>query len=321
MAETVNISEMASRVARDIFGLFGWKRVGPADVNWPCVRGSHERSTHPSDAVFWYDDPYTEQRIYLNTDFKSYGRTSISKASIGGAISNLIKTTECANVSPGWKEKFFDGDESHRVIGLLFVYNHDEGYDDDFAKLLDDIDPDNFAMEGGTKCVVLGPSEIAYLSTVANDIVRLRADAEAWKTASFYYPDLVLSRARNNEMAAASIEQLLGSWCVLSKRKSTDPGRDYVIYYRESGRNADEFKYLIDFLFRYQMLGEYDSVVIRAARPDPRAPTAFSHAKEQYAANFPIISEIKRRLDQVAFESVTNIVTRFSADEIGMIRG
>ena len=322
MAETANIAEMATRVAKEIFGIFGWTKVGPQDANWPCVCSSHGKKTHPSDGVFWYDDPYAERRIYLNVDFKSYARGSLSKASLAGAVSSLVRTTECANLSSGWKGLYLDTEEPHQVSGLLFIYNHDSEYDEDFASQLDGIDVENFRINRGLRAAVFGPTDVAYLATIANDIIRLRGLGGNidWHQASFFYPDLILSKVRRNRMPSASIEQLLGSWVVLVADNSSG-GQNYIVYYKEAGRSADEFKYLFDFFFRYQMLGEKDFIEIRAARPDVKASAAFEVAQRQYAASFPMQHEITRRLEQVKFVSITQIVTRYCETEIGMQRG
>ncbi len=37
-----------------------------------------KKHTHPTDAVFFYEDPYFHKNIYFNVDFKSYSDTSIT---------------------------------------------------------------------------------------------------------------------------------------------------------------------------------------------------------------------------------------------------
>jgi hypothetical protein len=80
MPETGNTSEMARKLAVDMFGVFGWRDAGAHDQDWECVTRAHgpKGKTHPSDVVFQYDDPYESKRIYVNTDLKSYAKGTIT---------------------------------------------------------------------------------------------------------------------------------------------------------------------------------------------------------------------------------------------------
>jgi hypothetical protein len=89
MAETENIARMAAKVSDEVFTVFGWQTKGPINQNWTCSTEAHGKATHPSDVVFWYDDPYSTARVFINTDLKSYAATSISKAAVAGAVSSL----------------------------------------------------------------------------------------------------------------------------------------------------------------------------------------------------------------------------------------
>lgn len=73
MAETINIAKMAEKLSKGIFGEFLWQRMEHTNLNWPCEdQETHEVKTHPSDVVFWYDEPYSQSRTYVNCDLKSY---------------------------------------------------------------------------------------------------------------------------------------------------------------------------------------------------------------------------------------------------------
>jgi len=78
MSETGNIEELAKLVSNDIFKWFKWKTCALKDADWKCVIDDHKKRTHPADVVFYYDDPYSGNVIYLNTDLKSYKKGSIS---------------------------------------------------------------------------------------------------------------------------------------------------------------------------------------------------------------------------------------------------
>lgn len=75
MAETINIAKMAEKLSKGIFLEFLWGRMEHTNINWPCEnQEKHEVKTHPSDVVFWYDEPYSQSRTYVNCDLKSYDK-------------------------------------------------------------------------------------------------------------------------------------------------------------------------------------------------------------------------------------------------------
>jgi len=82
MSETSNIAKMAELLSSELFSEFLWKRTGPVDQDWKCVLESHHKNTHPSDVVFYYDEPYEPVRTYVNCDLKSYSADTISAAQI-----------------------------------------------------------------------------------------------------------------------------------------------------------------------------------------------------------------------------------------------
>ena len=141
MSETSNIAETARKVAKDIFGVFGWHTIGPKDHDFSCARpDEHEKKTHPSDVVFWYEDPYANQKIFLNTDLKSWKKETFAKPKIRGEITSLCQSVECANISPAWTELFGDNTTAFQYHGLLFLFNHDGALESDVARMLADYD-------------------------------------------------------------------------------------------------------------------------------------------------------------------------------------
>src|SRR5690554_2353053 len=139
--ETANIAEVANKIARDIFKWFRWESIPIMDENFPCHKiDSHKKKptktkkpshTHPVDTVFRYFDPYLNQYIYLNTDLKSYAKSSFKPPQFKHAIESLAKTIDCASSSVDWKRKYVLDDTHYSVRGLLFIYNWDNQYDDD----------------------------------------------------------------------------------------------------------------------------------------------------------------------------------------------
>src|SRR3989442_2631594 len=102
--ESQNIALIAERASSEIFDVFGWRLVGPRNKNWACVeRERHDRrrvGTHPSDAVFRYEDPWSGKEAYVTSDLKSYARGSIQQQPVVSALRNLSRSVECAGVSP-----------------------------------------------------------------------------------------------------------------------------------------------------------------------------------------------------------------------------
>ena len=123
--ETINKAKMADLLASDLFNTFLWERVGPANQNWDCVDPTHEKRTHPSDVVFYYDEPYTVTRRYITTDLKSYALSSITPFKVNTAAMNLARSLACAENSESFQKKYFHPYVTAKVSGMLFVYNHD----------------------------------------------------------------------------------------------------------------------------------------------------------------------------------------------------
>lgn len=107
MAETANIAAIAEKLSGELFAEFFWKRTGPMNENWACEKSEHHKvKTHPSDVVFYYDEPYTNQRTYVNCDLKSYATSSITTSALRGAVESLTKQVACAEISEEWRTKY-----------------------------------------------------------------------------------------------------------------------------------------------------------------------------------------------------------------------
>ena len=68
MAETANIARIAEKVSSQLFAEFGWHPCAPRNTSWDCgLRERHrtKASSHPSDIVFCYDDPYDAGFVYV----------------------------------------------------------------------------------------------------------------------------------------------------------------------------------------------------------------------------------------------------------------
>ncbi|WP_426160452.1 hypothetical protein, partial [Pseudomonas sp. DWR1-3-2b2] len=143
MSETVNVGEIAEKLSEEIFSSFFWNMKGKWNENFACHCPSHlgtndkSKSEHPGDAIFHYEDPYLGSTIYLHTDLKAYKKNSIGKQKLRDAFKSLAITIECARDSESWRKVFSIPDsENYEVRGLLFVHNHDHGYEKPFYDLI-----------------------------------------------------------------------------------------------------------------------------------------------------------------------------------------
>ena len=125
MAETSNIAQMAEKVSKEIFSEFFWEQVGSLDTNWDCCQQEkHNKTTHPTDIVFRYEDPYEQKYININFDLKSYAKGSINATTIRTALESLAMASECTQISEEWQNIYQSKTMNTDIVSSLFVYNH-----------------------------------------------------------------------------------------------------------------------------------------------------------------------------------------------------
>jgi hypothetical protein len=322
MAETDNIAKMANLISSEIFSEFGWSVTGPKNQNWDCITPEHQCRTHPSDVVFWYDDPYSNNRMYINCDLKSYAKGSITKTSIAGAVSSLSKTTQCAQLSADWRELYILDGHTPEIVSILFLYNHDGDYDRDFISILQEIDPQHYKLSADNKMFILGPGDICYLKTVTNDLQAMRGRNELPDRAkcSFYYPDLIRKKLLRERNLPATLEALTSQWLVIraQSESETPVHDDFIIYYKRTEPSVDDFIYLIDYLFHYQLLQNSNKIFLKLTGNSRTAPSAFTRAKQRYIEERKGLDTLGNRLSKIEFSIVSTVFTQFNSCEIGM---
>jgi len=325
MAETAEIAKVADKISREIFGVFGWIRRPHTDLNFPCNIEEHKKRTHPSDVVFSYSSPVEENRIYLNTDLKSYARDTISSTKLSSAINSLITAVDCANVNPTWRERYVGDDTNFDVHGLLFIYNHDNGYDDEgWDHLRTDARIYLSKLKKKHRLYVIGPPDIKYLLSVADDITRQRGNADKElpdaEHCSFHYPDMTILRVKRNHDPAATLEVLTSPWQVLRyKNGGKEKNQSGAFcYYRGKGETVDEFKFLLDYLFRYGLVADGHRISIRMPFAESDSSGRFLTAKEQYCKDHHNLPEFKERLDRVTLFQVARVREVFDETKIEM---
>jgi hypothetical protein len=333
MAETANIAKMAEKLSQDLFNVLGWQKTAPMNTNFACLdKQKHGVETHPTDAVWYYDEPYTNTRTYILTDLKSYSKSSITPNNLQKAIVNLSKTMACAENSQEFKDRFLvDPLRSSQVTGLLFIYNHDGDYDKDFGKQMKGVSAaDVRFIPQGRHLIVLGPKDVCELNTIVNHIKNLGCHGRTTEEiqTSFFFPDLKLRKHIIHEQEndawsnAVPLPNLVSKILSVKTRKkgSSAPYDDFHIYYRGIGKSVEEFLHLIDFIFRYQQsqtaTGEIKVHFVCLDSTTTSAAAFFDRAKNEYRE----VSGLTRgQLECLTFESVTNVVRQYSEIELGMI--
>lgn len=327
MAETVNIGKMAEILSKEIFTEFLWKRTGPLNQNYKCEsKDVHKNDTHPSDVVFYYDEPYSLERTYVHCDLKSYAKDSIQTESVKKALESLSRQISCAEVSEEWRKLYLHDDKSYSIVGLLFVYNHDGEYDNSFQDLLSHIKPSSLSIPPGSRIFVLGPREVFWLSNVSLEIQRLTGGREPEiprdSKLSFFYPQLVRRANIQEESAeAATLETLTSPYIVMQCLSSDHISRHYYVFYSRKGESPREFMYLIDVFRKHGLLGHHKKVTVKTLQPSEHAYPNFEKAKQQYIEGVVgpgKTSELSEQVSNINYHEISNIKTVFSSINLGM---
>ncbi|GLQ96146.1 hypothetical protein [Dyella mobilis] len=328
--ETINISTLASKVSSDIFKTFKWNIHPHKDENFACLKKSNHYPkddsesgrTHPTDAVFHYHDPYLGKNIYLLSDLKSYSESSLrSNVPIRKAITSLANAVDCAKVSGEWKGRYVIEDIPHEIRGMLFIYNHDNQYDENFKRHLASTNLDNLNLRQGQIIHLFDPEKIVNSYTIAQDMAHLSFIGEMSNDYTFVYPDLVRWKRQGDIWdQSATIETLTSPYLIIKYRNNGDKKTSgYVIYYNRGGEYTEEFMYLIDTLSRFQILSERLPIKIRMTSPNEKKPylNNFEKAKSRYLREWNLDEIRKNELDQISVESIQKVVPNYSAMKAG----
>jgi hypothetical protein len=324
--ETINIAKKGEIIAQKIFDEFLWEMSGSTNQKWPCTMPDNhdKRAHHPSDCVYYFDEPYKKVRTYVNVDIKSFANKSISHSEINKALTNLAQSIECANRSEDWRHLYIHENLSYEICGLLFIYNHDGEYDcNKFYKELDKIKIEKLNIPLGQRLVVFGPDAVNWLNNVRYDIRSLRGETPPRipqrSQCRFHYPSLVRSKNIQQIRArSANIDMLSSSWIIMKYEAFEGQRQGFVVYYRGTGNTEDEFLYLIDHMMHYQMLEPGRDVLVRLYQTDERAASYFLRAKHRYLESFGESDDMKKLLENIVVEGMVDIKTTFSSVEVGM---
>ncbi|SPY32409.1 hypothetical protein [Pasteurella canis] len=267
MGETVNKSKIAEQIGIRIFKSLFWEICPPTNINFSCSCPRpkekidknkdkvyhNNRGTHPMDASFTYIDPYLGRRIYLNTDFKSYSRSSIQPSQIKDDLTSLSETISCAQDSDDWAKYVGCIDQIKEVRGLFFLYNSDYEYKHDINYIFSKIDIGKIPLEKNQYIHFLDPLTINRIYSMVRDLENLKNDL--YDEYSFFYPNHRLSKNvisnTFNPPLPCTIEMACSPYTVIKYRKADIEG--FLIYYNEKGDTKEEFLYLFDYLTSVQI--------------------------------------------------------------------
>jgi hypothetical protein len=318
MSETGNIEELAKIISNDIFKWFKWETRPLKDSDWSCVLDYHHKKTHPADVVFYYNDPYTGETIYINTDLKSYKKDSITITSISKALKSLSIAVECANISEDWQHKYLVDDG--KVVGLLFIYNHDNEFDKELSSLVESVNFEKDDIPENVSVFIFEPNRIRNFLNIITDIKGLIADNSLpQKDYTFFYPDLIMSKRHGDEWhQPASLEALTSPWLIIKHKKTEEAEEGYLIYYHKEGETIEEFIYLIDAMSHYQMLLSDKLIRIRFTNACKEAAINFDKAKLKYLEIWGFDETRKIELNKIEARNITQFVSKYCPMEIGM---
>lgn len=327
MAETKNIATMAENFADDLAKFTGWTKVGPRDMNWDCIQPHHGKSTHPTDAVYSYHDPYDGLYTQILFDFKSLAKTSIKPSSISTALKNMAMSLDCAVVSDKFKSYYpVPHDEEKKLLACLFVYNHDHQYKKTIGSHISQELKKNWPpLQNNHEIILLDPKILIYLTSISTDffgfIAKNRFDI---KKTGFVQPDLQLPYHRKTCStlygAPMTLEQTTSPFHTL--RYQDKDKENYIMYSRSCGESSDEFLLLFDYLIIYQILDRAGEISIRLPNAVEEAFPNFEKAKQEYAdivtTTNDIAEQVRERLDTIKLSKINHVRSEFLETDIGM---
>lgn len=327
MAETANIAAIATALSDDIFKQFKW-RIHPAkDTNFGCNNTEHRsdkdkpKLSHPGDVVFFYEDPYSDQTIFLHTDLKRYRAKTITHSKIREALRSLAMTIECARESDEWRTTYsVDASDSHEVRGMLFVCSGEAAAGKTFGDAIEKINTLGLPVAAGTTIHYMGPDDINRLHAIALDMKVLRGDELLSDDYSFFHPELRTARRTTKAgQQAATIEGLLGPFLILRHASTKSVPQGYIVYYNRRIERTEEALYFLDYLSQTQILESGDNVRIRICEPKPNEnyKSIFHQAAARYCTHWRLDAERKKAILGISIDRISVTSNHYFPTEMG----
>lgn len=337
--ETKNIDEIAGIISSRVFDELRWDSKKTNDISWNCCMRSHltesqlkaktpPKKKHPTDVVFSYQDPYTDVVQYIQTDLKSYSKSTLEKyGAILKTIRSLSQQVECASRSPEWKKMFLDDkDRQFLVHGMLFIYNHDNEYDKELYEKISSVATLEYNLPEKSMMAVFDPKLIRFLLDVTENIEKRRAYTDKvsqqenilWQKipdydeCSFFYPDKHNKIATKGKSLPATIEMITSGLLFYSYEHNfvrDDDGqrlshRVLNIFWQEEVDSESHFIFILEYMFNYQLLNQFDRILIIT----PFSSTSGNHLDEaikSYAAMYSFtvsqLNTLKEKVVSIPF--------------------
>lgn len=319
---------MAEDLSNKVFAEFLWQRTGPMNENWPCEQlETHNTKSHPTDVVFFYDEPYSTIRRYIQCDLKSYSANSIKRTAVKEAMLSLADQVSCAGASEVWQKRYTHPSSTFDISGLLFVYNHDKEFHKSFDSLISDVRPEDIRLPRKSRLYVLGPEEINWLQRVARELQQMRGDEDEAKRlpprerCAFFYPQLVRNTVVRSERArAATMEMLKSPWIILEHFDDDEARQGFVIFHRRK-TTVEGLMYLIDYLRRHELIVNKIRFDVKVQPDDSEASANLQKAIQEYVSSIPgenHDTDFAKRLSKIKVSHVPEILTSYSTTEVGM---
>jgi len=308
--ETKNIDEIAGIISSRIFDELGWQTQVTTDISWDCCLRSHlnakqllaenPKKSHPTDVVFKYKDPYSDETQYVQTDLKSYcAKTLEGNKKILATIRSLSQQVECAPRNTFWKKTFLDNThEKYNVHGLLFIYNHDSEYDKDLYDKLSGAASAQYSLPEKSIIAVMDPKLIRFLLDFTETLEKRRAYTDKahqeknilWhkipevEKCTFFYPDKHNKIATKGKNLPATLEMITSGMLLYSYEHDfirDDDGnridnKILNIFWQEEVNSSEHFIFMLEYIFNYQLLNQFDKIFITT----PFSSTSGDYLKE-----------------------------------------
>lgn len=245
-------------------------------------------------------------------ELKSYKAKTLASMDLGTAVFQLGRRVQCAKHSEQFSKQYFGGTAVGRTVGLLWVYNHDNEADPNkLERRLGQLARTSVDPPKGCEVHVVGPGQMNFLLSVANDLKRARQHRPL-------FPHLRNHAA--DEKSAVPVESL-GAPYQIVEYTTTDEKPEIRVYWN-GGHDLEDFHYLVDHLVRYQYIGQYENnapkqVSVKLYSPPNGAITTAQAAWRTYAAS-AFSTHLDDALKRMKFSTMTSIATHFSREEIGM---
>lgn len=326
MSETANIASISEILSGKLFGVFGWKQFGPTNFNFREDEGPEvtRRAKYPCDVVFGYMDPYSQLNVYFLTDLKSYKKSTIETKDFKSAITRLSGAVRKAGSSKEFQDHL--PDENGEIHGLLFVYNHDNEYDKDLLAVISadsTISPD---IPPVSSISIFSPDQIQFMNDMYNDLEKIFGeDVDPVGKFHFFYPNLTSQIPEKNEWYAATKEMLLSAYVPVLYLRNINEGGSHTwtqkyldLYYRGEGRGYEEFCFIFEFLFRYNLIDDHSRVRIKIRGSSVGSQSAFQRAKSEFLKHFYKEDGALEKLQSIELKEIPTTIYSFHEVNIGM---